>query len=78
MIDVPDNELWYGNTDTEDDVGYVIISTYKRPQRDHGIHSERVHSRRYIICMLRTQRRPIRLATTRTGWNHHNIPRDRL
>lgn len=29
MINVPDNELWYGSTDTEDDVGYAIISTYK-------------------------------------------------
>jgi hypothetical protein len=29
LMDVPDNELWYGSTDTEDDVGYAIISTYK-------------------------------------------------
>lgn len=66
MIDVTDNEIWYGSTDTEDDGRYVIISTYKGSQRDHGIHSSvRVHSRRHILCMLRTQRRPIRLATTR-------------
>ena len=28
-MDVPDNELWYNSTTTDDDVGHAIISVYK-------------------------------------------------